>query len=119
MKWFNPSIQYITEGEKRQQKIIEYSVEDGRAVKIKQTMHYESSTQINRIEWYYYINGAFNSIQKRNVKMYYPQELDSYLEWNGFNILHKFGSFEEEVFNGHSGKQIFVCQIDCLNKPST
>ena len=30
--------------------------------------------------------------------------------WNGFKILHKFGSFEEEAFCDHSEKQIFVCQ---------
>lgn len=36
--------------------------------------------------------------------------LNTYLEWNGFEILHKFGSFEEEAFCDYSEKQIFVCQ---------
>ena len=43
------------------------------------------------------------------MRLFFPQELDSYLEWNGFNILNKFGSFEEEAFNDKSDKQIFVC----------
>ena len=105
---FNPNIQYIVEGEKEPK-------DDGREVLIKQTMRYESKIQINRIEWHYFINGEFNSIQNLDMRMFFPQELDSYLEWSGFDIIHKYGGFEEEVFNDNSGKQVFVCQYksDC------
>ncbi|MEL7118390.1 MAG: class I SAM-dependent methyltransferase [Bacteroidota bacterium] len=106
---FNPNIRYILEGEKEQQQIAEYTTEDGRGVAIKQEMQYESKNQINRIEWHYFINGEFDSVQKLDMRMYFPQELDAYLKWSGFKIIHKFGSFEEEVFNDDSDKQIFVC----------
>lgn len=107
---FNPNIQYIVEGEKEQKKIAEYTTKDGRAVLIKQTMRYESATQINRIEWHYFINGEFHSIQNLDMRLFFPQELDSYLEGAGFEIIHKFGSFEEERFENKSEKQIFVCK---------
>ncbi len=107
---FNPNIQYIVEGEKEQKKIAEYTTEDGRAVLIKQTMRYESATQINRIEWHYFINGEFHSIQNLDMRLFFPQELDSYLEGAGFEIIHKFGNFEEERFENKSEKQIFVCK---------
>lgn len=108
---FNPNIQYIVEGEKEQQQIAAYTTDDGRDVLIKQTMRYENKTQINRIEWHYFINGRFDSVQNLDMRLFFPQELDAYLEWNGFKMIHKFGSFEEEAFNDHSGKQIFVCQL--------
>lgn len=107
---FNPNIQYIVEGEKGQKVIAEYTTNDGREVLIKQTMRYENKTQVNRIEWHYFINGEFNSIQNLDMRMFFPKELDSYLEWHGFNIIHKYGGFEEEAFNDNSEKQIFVCQ---------
>jgi hypothetical protein len=44
------------------------------------------------------------------MRMFFPQELDSYLEWSGFNIIHKYGGFEEESFNDNSEKQVFVFQ---------
>lgn len=44
--------------------IAEYTTDDGRDVLIKQTMRYESTTQINRIEWHYFINGEFHSYEK-------------------------------------------------------
>ena len=98
------------ESEKAQKEISQYTTDDGRDVLIKEVMHYESDTQINRIEWHFFINGAFHSIQNLDMRLFFPQELDAYLESNSFTILHKFGNFEEEAFNSNSEKQIFVCR---------
>lgn len=108
---YNPNIHYIIEAEKGLNKIAEYKTDDGRAVLIKQIMNYENKTQINRIEWHYFINGQFHSVQNLDMRMYFPQELDTYLKWFGFTIIHKFGNFEEEQFNDKSEKQIFVCKF--------
>ena len=107
---FNPNIQFIVEGEKEQKNIAEYTTDDGREIVIKQIMRYENKTQINRIEWHYYINGKFNSIQNLDMRLFFPQELDTYIKSSGFSITNKFGSFEETPFNDNSEKQIFVCQ---------
>ena len=105
---FNPNIQYIVEGEKEQQEIAAYTTNDKRKVLIKQTMCYESVTQINRIKWHYFINDEFHSVQNMDMRLFFPQELDSYLERTGFYIIHKFGSFDEEAFNNDAEKQIYV-----------
>ena len=41
-------------------------------------MQYQSKTQINRIEWHYFISGKFDSIQNLDMRMFFPQELDAY-----------------------------------------
>ncbi len=107
---YNPNIQYIAEAKKGKNKIAEYTTTDDRKVKIEQTMKYESKTQINRIEWHYYINEVFHSVQNLDMRMYFPQELDTYLKWSGFTIQQKFGNFDEEKFNDKSEKQIYVCK---------
>lgn len=109
---FNPDIRYIVEGEKGQKVIAEYATDDGREVLIKQRMHYESATQINRIEWHYFINGEFHSVQNMDMRLFFPQELDSYLKRAGFSIIHKFGGFEEEAFSDNSEKQIYVLALN-------
>ena len=109
---FNPNIQYIVENEKEQAIIAEYTTGDGRNVLIKQTMHYESATQINRIEWHYFINGKFHSIQNLDMRLFFPQELDSYLKQTGFNIIHKYGGLEGEMFSDESEKQIYVLALN-------
>lgn len=108
---FNPNIQYIVESEKQEQEIAKYTTDDGREILIKQTLRYENKTQINRIEWHYFINDEFDSTQNLDMRLFFPQELDSYLKQMDFKIFHKFGSFEEEVFDDTSDKQIFVCQL--------
>lgn len=107
---FNPNIQIIVKGEKELLKVAEYTTANGRDILIKQIMHYESDTQINLIKWHYYINGEFDSIQDIAMRMFFLQELDLYLKWNGFKIIHKFGNFKESAFDGNSNNQIFVCQ---------
>ena len=107
---FNPNIQYIVDAGKEQQEMSRYTTQDGREVLIKQQMQYESKVQINRIQWHYFINGQFDSVQNLDMRMYFPQELNTYLEHSGFKIEHKFGSFEKESFENSSEKQIFVCK---------
>ena len=108
---FNPDIQYLAESENGQRLTAEYTTCDERKVLIKQTMRYEKATQINRIKWHYWINGEFHSVQNMDMRLFFPQESDSYLQWAGFEIVHKFGSFEEEVFNESSEKQIYVLAL--------
>ncbi|MFK7833493.1 MAG: class I SAM-dependent methyltransferase [Winogradskyella sp.] len=107
---FNPNLQFIVEAEKKENEIAQYTTTDGRKVLIKQIMHYENKTQINRIDWHYYINSKFHSIQNLDMRLFFPQELDAYIKWNGFEIINKFGNFEEDTFCASSEKQIFVCR---------
>lgn len=44
------------------------------------------------------------------MRLFFFQELDTYLKWHGFSIIHQFGSYEETEFNDHSEEQIYVCQ---------
>ena len=107
---FNPNIQYIVENERKQQVIAEYT-NDGRKVLIKQSMHYESASQINRIKWQYFIDDKFHSVQNMDMRLFFPQELNSYFKQIGFNIVHKFGDFTEGEFNDNSEKQIYILEL--------
>lgn len=74
-------------------------------------MRYENKTQINRIKWHFFINGKYHSVQNMDMRLFFPQELDSYIKWVGFDIIHKFGSFEEEEFEDCSEKQVYVLSL--------
>ena len=45
------------------------------------------------------------------MRLFFPQELDSYFKQAGFNIIYKFGDFTREVFNNGSEKQIYVLAL--------
>lgn len=89
----------------------EYTTNDGRSVLIRQSMHYESASQINRIKWQYFIDGTFHSVQNMDMRLFFPQELNSYLHQAGFNVVHKFGDFTECEFNDNSEKQIYILEL--------
>ena len=78
---------------------------------IKQSMHYESASQINRIKWQYFIDDKFHSVQNMDMRLFFPQELNSYLKQIGFNIIHKFGDFTGGDFDDSSEKQIYILEL--------
>ena len=73
-------------------------------------MHYEDDTQINRIKWQYIINGKIHSTEALDMRIFYPKELDSYIEGNNFRIINKFGDYDLSKFTADSPKQLIICQ---------
>ena len=46
------------------------------------------------------------------MRLFFPQELDSYLKQTGFNIIHKYGGLAGEMFSDESEKQIYVLALN-------
>jgi hypothetical protein len=46
-----------------------------------------------------------------NMRMYFPQELDALIKYNGFIIENKYGSDDQRVFDKESEKQLVVCRM--------
>ena len=44
-----------------------------------------------------------------NLRMYFPQELDALLKYNGLRIKEKFGNWDREVFRPDSKHQLCFC----------
>jgi len=107
---FNPDIRYIANHEDEKQFLCEFITGRGKKVLINQIMNYESDSQINHIKWYYEIDGKQEPEQSLDMRMYYPQELNSYLQICGFEVFHKYGNFDCSEFNSKSPKQIFLCK---------
>jgi len=108
--YFNPSIRYIVENENKSVKIADYETQDKRKVVINQTMRYEDDTQINRIKWQYIINNQLHSNESLDMRIFYPKELDSYIECNNYTIIKKFGDYDLSNFLADSPKQLLICQ---------
>jgi hypothetical protein len=57
---------------------------------------------------YYSIKNK-ETIKKLKLRMFFPQELDALLNYNGFKTDYKYGSFDEKPFNSDSNWQIVIC----------
>lgn len=89
----------------------EYDDPDGHGrIVVTESYVYEPDTQIKRITTWHPIPGTDEEIAgELNIRMYFPQELDALIKYNGFAIDSKFGDYEQTPFGPESEKQIIIC----------
>jgi len=107
---FNPSIQFMVKSEETYIEQYRFKKTDGTEVVISEKGKYDSAAQINRVKWKYEFDGK-EYIDKLDMRCYYPLEMDALINYNGFEIVAKFGDYDENPFDSESKKQIFICKL--------
>jgi SAM-dependent methyltransferase len=109
---FNPRLDILLRDASERYPVAEYADPDGRGtVVITENNVYDSASQINRIKWYYRIGGGSReTVRELNMRIYYPQELNGLLRWNGFAIENKYGDCDRTPFSSASPRQIVVAR---------
>lgn len=78
-------------------------------VEVTHTYEYEPDTQIKRITTFHRFPERTERLKGRlDMKMYFPQELDALLRYNGFDIIHKWGDGAGSPFSSDATQQIIV-----------
>lgn len=92
----------------------EYDDPDGRGrIIVTESYVYESDTQIKWIKTHASIPGEAAEIEgELNIRMYFPQELDALIKYNGFVIENKYGSYDQTDFDTESEKQLVICRLE-------
>ncbi len=109
--FFNPSLNILTRDPTRRYPVKEYLDPDGKGqVVITENNIYDAANQINRVKWYYNIGSQSEEVvEDLNMRIFYPQELDALLYYNGFTIDTKYSNYDETPFMSASPKQLIVC----------
>lgn len=78
---------------------------------MSKTIHYDLASQVSHETWYFRseVTGE-EEIVPLDLRMFFPQEIDSLLHYNGFTIVHKYGNYDESPFTSMSRKQIILCR---------
>lgn len=106
---FNPNFEIMMRDPSKKYKRIGYPDPDGKGnVTVTGTHHYDKATQIMHYTSYHRIKNE-ETVQKLKLRIFFPQELDMLLNYNGFKIDFKYGNFDEEPFNSNSKWQIVIC----------
>jgi SAM-dependent methyltransferase len=88
----------------------EYEDPDGRGpITVTESYTYEPDTQIKRITTHQQMPDGTEFAGKLNMRMYFPQELDALLRYNGFVIEKKYGAYNRAPFDRHAEKQLLIC----------
>ena len=106
---FNPNLEIITRDPSKKYDKYDYSDPDGKGtVVVTESNYYDKATQINQVTSYYTTKSK-EIVKKLKLRIFFPQELDMLLNYNGFKIDYKYGSYDEEPFNSDSNWQIVIC----------
>jgi SAM-dependent methyltransferase len=110
---FVPQIELLINEPGKRSPFSEYDDPDGRGrIEVTESYVYEPDTQIKRITTYHSIPGEDTEIEgELNMRMYFPQELDALIKYNGFVLECKYGSYDQIAFGAESQKQLVVCRL--------
>lgn len=115
---FNPSLSLLNRNPTERFEVMDVvdSV-SGEQIYIEEMVHYNATTQINHIKWYYSVKNKKDfRVDELNLRCFFPQELDMLVQYNGFEIIQKFGDFKRGAFTNTSMKQILV--LKAVNRTS-
>jgi SAM-dependent methyltransferase len=110
---FVPKMDLLVDKSEEKVPFAEYVDPEGRGrIVVAESYVYEPDTQIKRVTYWYAVPGEDELIPGTlNLRMYFPQELDALIKYNGFVIEDKFGSYDGTVFDSTSEKQIVICSV--------
>jgi SAM-dependent methyltransferase len=109
---FNPNLEILTSDPEELVERWQFpDPESDGTMKVFETLSYDASKQLTTTKIYYKVGSDVKFQRDLVLKMYYPCELDTLLEYGGFEIEHKFADFEKTPFNSHTNSQIAICKL--------
>ena len=91
----------------------EYDDPDGKGrIVVTETQRYDVAAQVNHSIWRYTNRDTQENWEiPFSLRMFYPQEINALLRYNGFTIENKFGGwYDESLYGDSSPKQLIVCR---------
>jgi SAM-dependent methyltransferase len=109
----NPCLEILVRDPDRRFPHARYSAPDGHGmVRVMESNNYDRGRQINYMRLYHRFprnGGSF--VEESTVRVFFPQELNFLLKYNGFLIEAKYGDYNECAFDSESPRQLVVCSV--------
>lgn len=114
--FLNPIIEYLPKEFGEEFSFNTYKLpEDGATMEVYAKSKYHRETQITEFRLSYRINNELVHNEILKMRMFFPQELDGYLRFNGFAIEEKYGDYDLSEFISTSPKQIIIAKVKTGN----
>ena len=108
----NPNLDILLRNPNKRYPRANYDDPDGKGtITMTETSSYNAASQINEVRFYYRMPDGSEVTEKLPLRMFYPQELEALLKYNGFGVEQKYGDYDESPFESGSPMQIVVCRL--------
>ena len=108
--FFNPRLDILTKDPNERDVIAKYPDPDGKGkILVAESHYYDAASQISRVKNYYMIGNQKEVAVDFNMRIFFPQELDALIHYNGFAVEAKYGNYDETPYISESPKQLIVC----------
>lgn len=110
---FNPDLRLLTRAPDARGLWARYPDPDGAGeVVVSESNVYDDAAQVNHIRLHYRLPDGSERTERLDMRMYFPQELDALLHYNGFRIDSKYGDYSLKPFGPASKRQLLVCTAE-------
>jgi len=113
---FNPDFYFFTRDPSEKFPLKKYKDPNtNEMVELSENNFYDDESQINYIKWYFKI-GNKETVVNWNQRVYFPQELDYLVQLFDFEIIDKFGDFDNVLFEENPETQILILKSKKVNE---
>jgi len=108
----NPPVKILANPPNGRAPLPAYPDPDGRGMisVVETDIRYESDAQVWKSVWHYKIGDCEIRAEELRMRLFFPQEIDAVIEYNGFAVEDKYSDYFGGKFRTESHKQIIVCQ---------
>jgi ubiquinone/menaquinone biosynthesis C-methylase UbiE len=89
----------------------------GGTIRVETASHYRSDTQVLHFDLFYLNGSGLLRTKSVNMRCFFPEELLALCRFNGLEVVHRFGNYDESSFAAGSPKQIIICQSTGASSP--
>ena len=116
---FQPSLKFLGDEPEKRRKLLRYlDPYLKKEIVLSEENHYEPATQLNRIVWSYAVDGVEDArIDELTMRLFFPRELDAWIERSGLVIEEKYGDYDRHPFDSKSPKQLMICRLPDAPEP--
>lgn len=107
---FNPDIETLTRTLAEQYPHKTFVAPDGGTVQVEAASEYLRDTQTLHFTLTYRRGGTVLRSKDVHMRCFFPEELVSLCRWGGFEVIDRFGDYDETPFRARSPQQILVCR---------
>ena len=111
--FFNPNLEMLSRDPAKRFPHARYPAPNGTGtVEVTESDAYDAAQQINHVRLFHKFPGTRGElVEETKIRIFFPQELNALLRYNGFLVEEKYGDYDESPFDAQSLRQLIVCSL--------